>query len=63
MLTVINNTNYASKLKIIYRGTELKDTVALNNMVLELAWTGTNPLPVAFPIFIDIDIKEDESTG
>lgn len=63
VLTVINNTNYASKRKIIYRGTELKDTVALNNMVLELAWTGTNPLPVAFPIFIDIDIKEDESTG
>ena len=60
VLNVINNTNYPSKRKIIYKGTELKDTLASNNMILELAWTGTTPTPVAFPITIEIDIKEDE---
>lgn len=59
-LTVINNTNYPSKRKVAYKGAELKDTLAYNNLVLELAWTGTTPLPVGLPISIDIDIKEDE---
>ena len=59
-LTVINNTNYQAKRKIIYNGTELKDSTAYNNMILELAWTGTSPTPVAFPISIKIDVKEDE---
>lgn len=59
-LTTINNTNYSGKRKIKYAGTELKDTTAYNNLVLELAWTGTDPLPIGLPISIDIDIKEDE---
>ena len=59
-LTTINNTNYPSKRKIIYKGTELKDTLCFNNMVLELAWTGTSPTPVAFPIILEIDVKDDE---
>lgn len=59
-LTVINNTNYPTKRKVVYKGTELKDTTAVNNVILEIAWTGTNPLPVAFPITMRLDIKEDE---
>lgn len=60
-LPVINNTNYPSKRKVIYKGTNLKNVLASNNMVLEFAWTNTNPLPIAFPITLDVDIKEDES--
>src|SRR3990167_3448875 len=59
-LTTINNSNYSGKRKAIYAGTELKDTVAYNNFVLELSFTGTNPLPIGLPISIDVDIKEDE---
>jgi hypothetical protein len=61
-LTVINNTNYPSKRKIIYKGTELKDTTFSNNFGLEFTFTGTNPLPIGLPITIDVDIKEDEAT-
>lgn len=59
-LAVINNTNYPSKRKVIYHAPELKDYVGENNFVLELAWTGTTPLPVALPIKITLDVKEDE---
>ena len=59
--TVINNTNYASKRKIIYKGTELKDYIGQNNFTLEFAWSSTNPLPIAFPITIELDIKESEA--
>lgn len=59
-LAVINNTNYPSKRKVIYKGPELKDYDGQNNFLLELAWTNTNPLPVALPIIIEIDLKEDE---
>lgn len=60
-LTTINNTNYPAKRKIIYGGTELKNTLVSNNMVLEFAWTNTNPLPIGFPITITLDVKEDET--
>jgi len=59
-LTTINNTNHATKRKVVYSGTELKDTLCFNNTVLELSWTGSDPLPVAFPITMVIDEKEDE---
>lgn len=59
-LTVINNTNYPSKRKVVYNGPELKDSLAFNNLVFELAWTSTNPLPVGLPISIEVDIKEKE---
>ena len=59
--TVINNTNYPSKRKIIYKGTQLKDYIGQNNFTLEFAWTNTNPLPIAFPITIELDIWEDET--
>jgi hypothetical protein len=59
-LPVINNTNYSGKRKIIYKGPMLKGYVGDNNFVLEIAWTGTNPLGTALPILIEVDIKEDE---
>ena len=61
-LTVINNTNYPSKRKVIYKGTELKNCLGQNNFMLELAWTSTNPLPVALPIIFTVELWEDEST-
>ena len=62
VLTVINNTNYPSKRSVIYKGTELKDTVFYNNFLLEITYTGTNPLPVALPITIEIETLPDEAT-
>lgn len=61
VLTVINNTNYPTQRKVQYKGAELINAVGLNNFVFELAWTGTNPLPVALPIEIGIEIKTDEA--
>lgn len=59
-LPVINNTNNSNKRKVIFRGSQLSSYVGENNFVFELAWTGTNPLTVALPILITVDIKEDE---
>lgn len=58
--TVINNTNFPSSRHVIYRIPELKDYIGKNNFTLEFAWTSTNPLPIAFPIIIDIELWEDE---
>lgn len=58
--TVINNTNYPSSRKVIYKAPELSNYIGENDFTLEFAWTGTNPLPIAFPILIDVDLKEDE---
>ena len=59
-LTVINNTNNPGARKANFNGTDLKNTTARNNAILEFAWTGTKPVPIGFPITIDLDIKEDE---
>lgn len=61
-LTVINNTNYSGKRSVIYKGTELKDTAFYNNFLLEFAWTGTNPLPIALPITLTVELMDDEKT-
>lgn len=61
-LTTINNTNYPSKRSIIYKGTELKNTVFYNNFLLEITSTGTNPLAVALPITIQYESLDDEAT-
>jgi len=61
-LATINNTNYPSKRKIIFKGTELKDSVFQNNFLLEFAWSNTNPLPIALPITLDIETLGDEAT-
>lgn len=60
-LTEINNTNYHSARKVTYKGTELKNAIGYNNFILEIAYTGTDPLPVALPIRIEVDIKDDET--
>lgn len=60
-LTAINNTNFPAKRKAIYSGLDLKNTYAHNNIVLEFAWTSTDPLPIGFPITIDVDLKADEA--
>lgn len=59
-LTVINNTNYPSKRMAQYKGPELKDSFGQNNLLLELSFTGTNPLPAGVPIVIDVEPWEDE---
>lgn len=59
-LTIVNNTNFPNSRVVIYTNPELKDYVGRNNFTFELAWGGTNPLPVAFPILIDLDIWTDE---
>lgn len=59
-LNTINNTNYSAKRKVFYKGAALDGYYADNNMVFELTWSNVDPLPVALPILIDIDIKEEE---
>lgn len=59
-LNTINNTNYPARRKVTYKGSELKNTVGYNNFIFEIAYTGTDPLPVALPIIITVDIKSDE---
>lgn len=58
--TVINNTNYPSNRKIIYKQEELKSAVGADNFILEIANTGTNPLPTALPINIQVEVFPDE---
>lgn len=60
-LTLCDNTNFSGKRKYYVAGTELKNTTAVNNIVIEFAWTNTNPLPIGFPIKVGIDLKMDES--
>jgi hypothetical protein len=59
--TVINNTNYPSSRHIIYKTPELKDYIGKNNFTLEFAFSDTNPLPIALPILIDVEVWEDEN--
>ncbi len=59
--TVINNTNFPASKKVIYKTPELKNYIGENDFTLEFAWTGTNPLPISFPIKLLIDIKSDEA--
>ena len=60
-LNPINNTNFPTRRKAIYKNTELKNIGGTNNMFLELNWTGTTKMPVLLPIRIEIDTQDDES--
>jgi len=62
-LTEINNTNNSSDRKVVFSGVDLKDFTGSNNFILKLAWTSTNPLPVALPIIIELDVYDDENTA
>lgn len=59
-MKTLNNANYPSKRKALYKSSQLKGYAGQNNFVLELAFTGTNSLGIALPILIDVDVKSDE---
>ena len=46
---------------LIKEGEHLKGYVGENSFIFELAWSSTNPLPIGFPIKIDIDLLDDET--
>lgn len=57
-LTTINDTNYAnSERRIVY----FPDVQGLNNLQLQLRWTGTAILSVTFPIIIEVETLTDAS--
>jgi hypothetical protein len=60
VLTAINNTNFPSKRKVVYKTPELVGAVGENNFMLELSFGDTNPLTVALPIVIEINLHDDE---
>lgn len=59
-LTTINNTNYSGSNHVTFKSQDLKDCNFNNNFILEFTWTGTNPLPIALPINMEVEIKSDE---
>ncbi len=59
-LTTINNTNYPSKRKVLYKAVELASAMGENNFFIEIAWTGTTTMPILLPIDIMVDISDDE---
>lgn len=59
-LTTINNTNYPSKRKILYKAVDLATAAGENNFFIQISWTGTTSMPVLMPIKYDLDIKQDE---
>lgn len=58
LLPAINNTNYPADRKIYYSPTDLNGTICENNFALTFNWTGTNPLPIAFPIRVWVDVYD-----
>jgi hypothetical protein len=59
-LPVINNTNFPSKRKIMYKATDLATATGENNFCIEIKWTGTSGIPVLIPINLSVDIADDE---
>lgn len=59
-LTTINNTNYPSKRKILYKAGELLTANGENNFFIQISWAGTTNMPVLLPIRMKIDQAEDE---
>ena len=55
-LPVINNTNYPGERQIYFSPTDLSGAIAENNIAIEFVWTGTNPLPIGFPISAWFDV-------
>lgn len=60
-LPVINNTNYPSKRKVVYKNTDLSAIQGLNNFFIEFTWNGTTGTPISLPIVIKLDVAEDEN--
>lgn len=59
-LLTINATNALGKRKMLYKGAAVNSYIGQNNFVLELTWSNITPMPVALPILIKVDLKEDE---
>lgn len=59
-LTTINNTNYPSKRKAVFKTPELVNAAGKNDFTLEISHTGTTALPVVLPIIIEGDVFDDE---
>lgn len=59
-LPVINNTNFPSSRKVMYKANDLLTATGENNFLIEIAWTGTTSMPVLVPIQLRVDISEDE---
>ncbi len=59
-LNTINNTNYPSKRKVLFKGPELLTATGENNFFIEIKVTGTTLMPVLIPIKISVDISDDE---
>lgn len=59
-LPVINNTNFPSSRKVMYKANDLLTATGENNFCIEVKWTGTSSLPVLVPINLRIDISDDE---
>jgi len=61
-LTTINNTNYPSARKVLYKSQELKAARGENNFFIEISWQGTTEMPVLLPIKYKIDVSDDEKS-
>lgn len=59
-LTTINNSNYPSKRKILFKAGDLKDAVGDNNFLIEIEWNGTTSMPVLLPINVTVDVRNEE---
>jgi hypothetical protein len=59
-LTTINNTNYPSKRKVLFKATELLSCTGENNFFIEIKWAGTTQMPALIPIDIRIEVSDDE---
>lgn len=59
-LTVINNTNYPSERKVVYKASDLSAIVGKNNFFIEILHTGSTLLPVLLPVKMEVDINEEE---
>lgn len=60
VLSTVNNTNFPSRRKIVYKAPGLASLGGSNNFYLQLAWTGTTQIPMLLPVEFDVDVYEDE---
>jgi len=59
-LNTINNTNFPSKRKAMYRAPDLTAATGQNNFFLEFTWGSTTTMPILLPIELVVDIDFDE---
>lgn len=59
-LKAVNNTNFPSKRKIIYKEPELSNLIGENNFYIEFGHEGTSVLPQSLPIKVILETYSDE---